>query len=142
MSGRITADQTLRRLSSALREGFEMRKDLLKTLGNRSSVDVPGEVAGYAATQWLPAGLVGKGMLGGGAYVLKGMNPKLWPILAASSPRIMGEFLSAYGTAMKAVQPATSAMGKLAKGLSNEKIVNPAFMLNELTKKRQEQTGR
>lgn len=54
--GRITADNTLRRLSSALRENFEMRKDLMEILGNKSGIEVPAEVAGYVGNQWIPRG--------------------------------------------------------------------------------------
>lgn len=98
--GRITADNTLRRLSSALRENFEMRKDLMQILGNKSGIEVPAEVAGYVSNQWIPRGIVGKGLATGGG-ALAWFNPKLWPVLLASSPRAVGEFLSTYGWAAK-----------------------------------------
>lgn len=102
--GRITADNTLRRLSSALRENFEMRKDLMQILGNKSGVDIPAEVAGYVGKQWIPRGSMGKVLAaGGGAALLKFINPKFWPILLASSPRAVGEFLNTYGWAAKKV---------------------------------------
>ena len=107
MTGRITADQTLRRLSSAFREGFEMRKDLIRTLGTESGMDIPGEVAGYLANQWIPAGILGKGLTMGSAWALHFLNPQWWPILAASSPRVVGEFLNAYGKAVKSVKSVT-----------------------------------
>lgn len=103
MTGRITADQTLRRLSSAFRESFEMRKDLLRALGTESGMDIPAEVAGYLAQQWLPAGMIGKGLATANAY-LGVINPKMWPILAASSPRVVGEFLNAFGKAKNWVE--------------------------------------
>lgn len=105
MTGRITADQTLRRLSSALRENFEMRKDLLKTLGDQSHEDIISQVAGYTMSPALPRGGLAKILTGSGAYYLGAFNPKLWPILAASSPRTVGEFLSAFGKAYRFVQP-------------------------------------
>jgi hypothetical protein len=114
--GRITADNTLRRLSSALRENFEMRKDLLQLLGNKSGMAIPAEVAGYVARQWIPRGGMGKILAaGGGAYFLKYLNPKFWPILLASSPRVVGEFLSAYGKAAKAVGPKVSKVAGIAR---------------------------
>jgi hypothetical protein len=103
LTGRITADQTLRRLSSSLRENFEMRKDLLRALGTESGMNVPAEVAGYLAQQWLPAGMIGKGLATANAYFGL-VNPKMWPVLAASSPRVVGEFLNAYGKAANAVK--------------------------------------
>jgi len=114
--GRITADNTLRRLSSALRENFEMRKDLMRALGNKSGMDIPAEVAGYVANQWIPRGGMGKVLAaGGGVYFLKYINPKFWPILFASSPRVVGEFLSAYGKAAKAVGPKVSKVAGIAR---------------------------
>ena len=102
MTGRITADQTLRRLSSSLRENFEMRKDLLRALGNESGMDIPAELAGYLAQQWLPAGATGK-LFTGGLGVLNRFNPAMWPVLAAGSPRIVGEFLNTFGKARNKV---------------------------------------
>lgn len=99
MTGRITADNTLRRLTSALRENFEMRKDLLRALGTASGEDVAAEVAGYVGSQWIPRGAMGKVLGAGSAYGLHMLNPKLWPIMAASSPRVVGEFLNAFGKA-------------------------------------------
>ena len=115
MSGRITADQTLRRLSSALRENFEMRKDLLDALGRESGTDLAGQVAGYSMSQIMPHGLIGK--LGAGSALIY-LNPKMWPLIAASSPRAMGEFVNAYGKALRATGTAREAAGTAAKAVS------------------------
>ncbi len=112
MTGRITADQTLRRLTSALREKFEMRKDLLQALGTQAGEDMIGEVAGYAGQQIIPHGLVGKLGAGAGAYYFGMFNPKLWPLLAASSPRVVGEFLNAYGKASKGMKGLVSGVAE------------------------------
>ncbi len=114
MSGRITADNTLRRLSSALKEPFEMRKDLLRVLGEKSGMDIPAEVAGYIGRQWIPRGAWGKVLAGSGAYFLKAINPQFWPIILASSPRVVGEFLNAYGKAMNKVGPTLEMGAKIA----------------------------
>lgn len=103
MTGRITPDMTLRRLTSAMRENFEMRRDLLNALGEQGGSDVAAKVAGYSASQIIPRGLMGKlsaGSIGALTYV----NPKFWPLLAASSPRAVGEFLNIYGKALKEVK--------------------------------------
>jgi len=124
--GRITADNTLRRLSSALRENFEMRKDLMRALGNKSGMDIPAEVAGYVANQWIPRGGMGKVLAaGGGAYFLKYLNPKFWPILLASSPRAVGEFLNAYGRAAKKMAPVTRVGAKVAKIATRPEVLAP-----------------
>src|SRR4030042_1517691 len=52
---------------------------------------------------------------GGGVYFLKYLNPKMWPILAASSPRVVGEFLNAYGKASNAVKKGTGKVVDFAE---------------------------
>ena len=140
MSGRITADNTLRRLSSALRENFEMRKDLLETLGSESGADIAGQVAGYVGSQWIPRGGIAKLGVGGSLYYLHLFNPKLWPVLAASSPRVMGEFLNAFGKAAKStpVQKAAEAaqgspgrMTGIMAGQINDKTQKPKYIGEE-----------
>ena len=67
------------------------------------SHDNPGQVAGYAMRDLLPGGLGGSApfLLGEGIMVY--MNPKLWPIIAASSPRVASRFLRTYGDMMRSV---------------------------------------
>jgi len=103
MSGRVVADQTLRRLMSALKENFGLRGDLMETLSNVGGQDISGQVAGYAMRDLLPGGLGGSApfLLGEGIMVY--MNPKLWPIVAASSPRVASRFLRTYGDMMRSV---------------------------------------
>lgn len=110
MSGRIVADQTLKRLTSAMREGSELRNDLLKVLGSNSGNDLNGMVAGYSMNQSIPRGLVGKIGAGG---ALAALNPKMWPLVAASSPRVVGEFLMALGK----IKPNASAVSSILKPL-------------------------
>jgi ribosomal protein S17E len=103
MSGRTTADKTLRRLMSSMRDNFEMRKELVEVLGNKGSQDLAGEIAGYTMNTFAPRGLSGTGpaLVGQAAFAV--FNPKFWPVLAASSPRVQGEFLRVYGKAYSAV---------------------------------------
>lgn len=108
-----TADQTLRRLSSSMRENFEMRRDLVNILGDKAQEDLAGQIAGYNASQLIPRGLVGKLTAGSAAYV-SAINPKFWPILAASSPRVVGEFLSIYGKALTEIKGVSGAIGRIA----------------------------
>lgn len=103
MTGRVTGDMTLRRLTSAMRENFEMRRDLLDALGKEGGSEIASQVAGYSANQIIPKGLVGK-LAGSSGIYLTYLNPKFLPLLAMSSPRVVGEFLSAYGSAVRQMQ--------------------------------------
>ena len=101
MTGRVTGDMTLRRLMQAMRENQELKKDLLNILGSKAGEDLSGQVAGYAMSDMVPRGLVGK-LSAGSVGFLGYLDPKFYPLLATSSPRIVGEFLNAYGKAAKA----------------------------------------
>jgi len=98
MSGRVVADQTLRRLMSSMRDNFQLRKELLDVLGNQGGQDLSGQVAGYTMSSYLPLGLAGVApSMAGTAAMLKYINPKFLPLFTASSPRLMGEFLRFLG---------------------------------------------
>lgn len=98
LSGRITADQTLRRLTSAMKDNFELRKDLVDILGAKGNEDLSGQIAGYTMNTAIPRGLAGTGpALAGQAAYAHFVNPSFWPVLAASSPRVQGEFLRLFG---------------------------------------------
>jgi hypothetical protein len=118
ISGRITADQTLRRLLSSMRDNFELRKELVQTLGAQSGEDLSGQIAGYALKSPVPIGLAGTGpILSAEILLAKYVNPKFWPLLVASSPRVAAEFLKGFGKAsveMKMAKPIIKPiMGKL-----------------------------
>jgi hypothetical protein len=99
ISGRIVADQTLRRLTSAMRDNFPLRNDLVNTLSTNGGVDVAGQVAGYSLSPAIPKGFAGT-LAVGEAAAAKFLNPKLWPLFVASSPRVQGEFLRLFGQAL------------------------------------------
>jgi hypothetical protein len=115
MTGRVTADQTLRRLISSMKDNFVLRRELLEVLGDQGGKDLAAEVGGVAMSQFLPRGLAGvpAGMVGMAAY-LQYINPKFVPLIAASSPRIAGEFIRMLGKGVSAVPGASIAAGKAA----------------------------
>jgi hypothetical protein len=125
MSGRITSDQTLRRLTSAMKDNFELRRDLVNIMGNQAGIDLAGQVAGHAMSPLMPRGMAGVPIniagLGASIYYL---NPKFWPIIAASSPRVAGEFLKYFGKGSAALPGASIAAGKAAAYLTVPPAVN------------------
>lgn len=113
MTGRVVADQTLRRLTSAMRDNFELRKDLLETLGNKAGQDLSGQTAGYAMRSITPLGISGTGpAILGEAALAHYVHPAFWPVLAASSPRVSGEFLRMFGKALGEFPETSQAIGK------------------------------
>jgi len=98
MSGRIVSDQTLRRLMSAMKDNFELRKELVGMLSTQGGEDVMGAVAGYSMRTFVPRGLAGTGpALIGNVALAKMVNPAFWPVVASSSPRVSAEFLRLLG---------------------------------------------
>ena len=101
MSGRVVADQTLRRLTSSMKDNFALRRELVDALGTEGGKDISGQVAGYAMRSPIPLGLAGTGpVIIGEAALAKYISPKFIPILVASSPRVQGEFLRMFGKGM------------------------------------------
>lgn len=122
ISGRITADQTLRRLTSAMRDNFELRRDLVNILGEQSGQDISGLTAGYSMSQVLPRGLMGIASVSeAGLMLAKVISPKYLPILVASSPRVQGEFLRVYGKALKETVGGSIPFGKMMSYLALRK---------------------
>jgi hypothetical protein len=103
----------LRRLTSAMRDNFPLRRELVNALSEASGEDIAGLVAGQAMSPVLPRGIAGTGpVLVGEALMAKFLSPQLWPVLAASSPRLQGEFLSLYGKALKETMGISVPLGK------------------------------
>jgi len=113
MTGRIVADQTLRRIMSSMRDNFALRKELLNVLGAKGGQDLAAQTAGHAMRSVLPVGLAGTGpVLIAETIYARFFNPKFWPVLVASSPRVQGEFLRLFGQSMKMVKSVpTEAIG-------------------------------
>lgn len=123
INGRVTSDNILRRLLSSLKENFEMRGDLLKTLSNESGQDILGEVAGYAMKDVAPSVFSTSGAFLLGESALIYLNPKLLPIVAASSPRLASRFLRTYGDMMRTMQ-GSSSLASQAMSYAGQKDYN------------------
>lgn len=134
ISGRIVADQTLRRLLSSMKDNFALRGELVDTLGAAAGQDLSGQIAGYAMRSPMPVGLAGTGPAIAGQAAFAMFNPKFWPVLAASSPRVQGEFLRYFGkVAQKAGKVSPEALKELTRqGLINADDDDLSFKLPQL----------
>jgi hypothetical protein len=129
MSGRVVADQTLRRLLSSMKDNFALRKDLVEVLGNQGGEDLSGQIAGYAMRSPVPLGLAGTGpAIAVHAAAAKLINPVFWPVVAASSPRLSGEFLRMVGKTMAEMKGVAPLAGQVmtygAIGNKTPKYIN------------------
>jgi hypothetical protein len=96
MSGRVTADATLRRITSAMKDNNELRLDMVRLLGNKTGNEIEELAAGYAMNKVVPNGLA-RYTAGGVGALTAMINPQYLPIIAAASPRLQGEFLLFFG---------------------------------------------
>ena len=113
MTGRIVADQTLRRLLSTVKDNYELRRDLVKTLSENGE-DIGALISGYAMRSPVPLGIAGTGpAIIGEAALAKLVSPAFWPVLAASSPRLSGEFLRMYGKTLAEIQGISPKVGQV-----------------------------
>ena len=138
---KASVDTTLRRLQSVLRDNvntsFGRRKELAEFLVNSGAPHLMQKLAGQSLQSWAPRGLgrATAGLEAAGALMAGSPHAAAAavPILAASSPRIVGEVAHGVGGAARQAEklPAKS-MGQMAYqgGRANdvfENMENPSF---------------
>lgn len=134
MSGRITADQTLRRLTSSMKQNFALRKDLVDALGVEGNADLGAMISGHSMSSIVPKELAARLLAGGtgAATILHMVNPSMLPLLAASSPRVMGEFLNVYGKVKRTLSFGEKTPGfKSVAGKKLERYVSGGLELSQ-----------
>ena len=127
LGNKASLDTTVRKLTSIMRDNNEVRKEIVDVLTKTGGQDITGMMAGAALAPMAPRGIVaGTGLgIGVGAGLL---NPASWPLaiayLGASSPRLVGEFVSLMGKASRGA----NGLIRLTPGLKQnvERIFNDA----------------
>jgi len=114
-------DTALRKLQSAMRNdvntNYGNRVDYAKMLEDASGKPIMSELAGQSLSTWTPRGMqkLSASGLGGASFI----NPSLAPLVAMSSPRLMGEATVLAGQAARPVinlaNSGTPEQRKLAK---------------------------
>ena len=100
---KTSSDTAARKLMMAVRQNQEFRKELLNTLQQTGGKDITGKLAAASLAPWTAKGIAGAVQtVAGGAGAMEVLTqPASWPILttylAASSPRLVGEFVSLMG---------------------------------------------
>jgi hypothetical protein len=108
---RSSINSTLSKLTRAMKEEPDYRRELLEKLSGKTGQDLQSEIASYSMKPWMPEGRVGH--LGGLAALYELIathNPKFAGLMAITSPRIQAEFLSILGQGYKAIAPTISKM--------------------------------
>ena len=115
---KAAADTSFRKLTSVLRNNvntnFGSRQKSLQALVDQGADELIPAIAGQSSTSVVPRGIQGANTATlGGLAVMTG-NPQMVPMLAATSPRVMGEAVHMGGRAAGAVEPATRMAADLA----------------------------
>lgn len=107
LGDKTQTDTAIRKLMSTMRQSNEFRKELLQTLSKTGGKDIMGKIAGSTLASVAPRGLAGTlfPFAGAGGVAFSILNPSTWPLavtyLAASSPRLVGEFMNLVGKAKR-----------------------------------------
>lgn len=105
-------DTTLKKLTSAVKDDFDFRHNLLKELEDISGRSLSEEIAGLSMQGIVPKRLTGR-VAAGGAVGIAGTgaaSPWLLSIAALTSPRVMGEFLNSFGFGKRQVNKAIGVL--------------------------------
>ncbi len=128
LGNKAAADTALRKLQSVMRNNantnYGARVEMARKLESAGAPDLMAKLSGQALSSATPRGLQSLGATGlGGAAVLSG-QPQFIPLLAASSPRLVGEAAHAAGRISPALRTGprmaafqTGRMGRLEEEL-------------------------
>lgn len=133
LGSKSAVDTAMRKLQSLTRNNvntnYGNRLSLAKELEQQGGRQIMPALSGQALSSWTPRGLGGAvaGGLGMGGYALGGAGAAI-PVLAAQSPRLMGEAALATGRVAGGVQRSAAGVKRLADLLG----VDPAVAGNLL----------
>ena len=136
---RASTDTTLRKLQSIMRNNvntnYGQRTKLMDILA-RYEPELPNVIAGQSMSSVAPRGLARLGSVAGGVFAGT-TNPAALPLLAATSPRLVGEAAYAGGRAVGTAQRAginaanlqALQRGMFQSGRAKEELENRAYGL-------------
>lgn len=113
LGGKAKVDTVFSKLTTAMKGDKELRLEILNTMSNLGEQpDLLDKIAGVNMSPLVPRGLVGKGIDVGTAWaVLQGaFSAKFLPMLLATSPRVVGEFVNGLGIAARKTQVIQDAL--------------------------------
>lgn len=95
---KATIDTGIRKLMTSLKDNYDFRKELIAKVDAAAGTSLQSQIAGVNLSGLTPQGFMGKsfdvGILLG---ALMGADPKIAFALTAASPRVVGEFVNAFG---------------------------------------------
>ena len=116
-------DTAIRKLMSTTRENNDLRKEFVDILSGASKSDIRGKLAGSALAPNFAGGLSGKmaqaaiPSAGVAGFLSPSAVPLIGAYIAASSPRLVGEFTNLIGKATKPMIKANKFTPQIQNGL-------------------------
>src|SRR4029077_17695994 len=98
--GNSKVDTVFTKLTTAMKGDKDLRLQVLQQMqAQGAQPDLMGQIAGINMKSYVPRGLVGKGTDIGAAFAIIGhfFQPQYIPMLLATSPRVVGEFVRTLG---------------------------------------------
>lgn len=92
-----TVDQTFRRMVTSLKTNNEQRMALIKELDNVTGSSITSQIAGQQLSEIMPRGIISRILAPalGGAALTGGASLGFIPLLALSSPKVIGQSIRA-----------------------------------------------
>lgn len=102
LGDKVSTDTSFKKLTSALRQNNDFRKQLVDELDKASGGYLSSKIAGQQLNPIIPRGLSGVAAgLGGAGSVAFGSIVPLIKVLAVTSPRLVGELTNALGVSAR-----------------------------------------
>ncbi|MEA1876691.1 MAG: hypothetical protein U9N86_07490, partial [Bacteroidota bacterium] len=119
LGGKTSMTTTLKKIISVGRDDFDFRKNLVKELENITGESIMDQITGISMQDVIPERLFGRIAAGGTlGVVTTGANPWILTVAAATSPKVMGEFLNFMGFSKNQVNKAVNNLKKM--GIFNQ----------------------
>lgn len=140
LGGKASVDTAMRKLQSLTRNNvntnYGNRLDLARQLEQQGGQQIMPALAGQSLSSWTPRGLGGAvaGGLGMGGYALGGAGMAV-PVLAAQSPRLMGEAALMVGRGAGGVSKGSNQLNRLAQMVGSDpaQVANALYQTNQLS---------
>lgn len=143
LGGKASVDTAMRKLQSLTRNNvntnYGNRVSLARQLESQGGREIMPALAGQSLNTWTPRGLGGAvaGGLGLGGYAVGGA-PLAIPMLAAQSPRLMGEAAFKTGQAARLIKQGTNMPANITGGLLDyETLANILYQAGRLPQQSQ-----
>ena len=116
-----TVDQTFRRMVTSLKTNNEQRMALIKELDNVTDSSITSQISGQQLSEIMPRGIISRILAPalGGAAITGGASAGFIPLLALSSPKVIGQSIRALDLAENVTKVVIESMTRGQQALAD-----------------------